>query len=338
MGEAETGLRKQVGPSITIAVVIATVALIPAVWLGATRLSRARAVQRAGRRHPPRSEQWVRANNLAARINVAGNAYAGHERYDSALSCYRDVLRIAAKYDLPDRAAASYLDIGGVYVHLDEPESAKLYYHRSDSVLRAIGKPSLRGGSTLNEGTYRFSMLGDLDSAEKLLKSGLLTSRRNGNQWDEALAVQNLGSLHGAREQYDSAAYYFRLALDLARHLKDLNGEAEALDDLGLVWANRGRLDSALPFFVQAVEVAHNAGSTGAEARALADAGACRYRLGDAVLAEENLKQALEMYKSLGDGPGVGLCKFYLESARDARRWLKPSGPPGNARLHGQGP
>jgi tetratricopeptide (TPR) repeat protein len=318
---AKTSLTRPVKPVLAVVAALAVVVAVSALLVRTNVFGRWAAARGTHRHRLDHGEQWTRANNLATALNVAGNAYARRGHYDSALSCYRDALRLAGKYDLKHRAAASYLDIGSVYTELHEPESARAYCWKSDSVQRAMGKRSLRAGDDLNEGVLQFAVHGDLNSAERRLKIGLLRSRSSGRLNDEEVAVYDLGSIHGAREQYDSARYYYRLALALARRLKDRGREAEALDQLGLAWETAGRPDSALPYLQEAVTAARDAGSAVAEARALSDLGFCRFRTLDFELAKVNLELALGIYESLGNHQGAVVCQNYIELIRDNLRW-----------------
>ena len=170
-------MRRHVTPWVVIVAVAAAMVFFGGIWFvvgnrkADREFSRPGSV-RIGRRVPP-----GRSNSLCRRLNMAGNSYAIRGMFDSALTCYREVLRISQEDGLNDRMAAAYTNISNVFGDLQKPESARFYMNAAMALDRLSRKPGKVMNSLLEQGTYRFSVLGDYDSAIVLLEKALAESQ-----------------------------------------------------------------------------------------------------------------------------------------------------------------
>jgi tetratricopeptide (TPR) repeat protein len=267
------------------------------------------------------AKEIARANELCRNLNIAGNSYARAGMFDSALVCYREALRIAEKYSLTERMAASYQDISNLFDLLNEKESTEFYLKRAVALRRLSRKKGDQLVDLLEQGTFRFRNLGDLDSGKVLLEKALKEARAAGNYHTEAVALNNLGLLHTTLENYDSATALFQAAVTASHHIRDWSTEAGALHNIANIYILRDQTAQALPWLFKAMEAAHNGELFADEASALRDAALLRMEKGQFKLARVHLQKAQELYQKIGDYQGVAECRFYLDLLADIERF-----------------
>ena len=120
---------------------------------------------------------------------------------------------------------------------------------------------------------------GDLDSAEAQVRSALKTDPKSAD------AYTLLALIAGQRGQRDQAGNYYAKAVQLAP------GDGDALNNYGAWMCANGRAAESLAQFSAALQDPAYA----TPAAALGNAGACALRAGQAGLAEENLRRALQI-------------------------------------------
>jgi len=254
---------------------------------------------------------FERINNLCWELNLAGNRYAQAGMFDSALTCYREALRIAEKYALSERMAASYLDISHVYDYLNQPESTEFYLRKANALYRITRKKGGKLATLLEEGTFRFQNLGDIDSGKVLLEKALAEARRTANLWTECVALHNLGRVQITLDNYDSAISLFKAAAEVSNRCQDRPTETGSYLNLAYIYCKRHKLDEALDYLIKAMRVAHDAELIADEACALLNAGIIRMEKKQFKLARMHLERAQELYQKINDEEGVDECRFY---------------------------
>ncbi len=317
--EEPAGVRRQVKPWVAIVAIAAALVFFGGMWLvvGIGRLDRefgpARRTAKAGTLD-------VRANDLAMKLNLAGNSYYKAGMCDSAMACYREALRVAEKAGNTRRMAASYHDIGNIFDYENLPESARFYRNAEIALNRAAGIWTRLSDDLIDDGLYRFRSLGDVDSGRVLLEKGLARCRQVGDRRREALALYGLASLHATVRQYDSAQVLFESCAAVSHEQNDRSTESGALHSLGLIYLRHDRLDDAKPWLLRAIEVAHSGRVVDEEASALFDIACIRAEQGDRELARANAEQAFKLYEQAADNGGMNACRNLLAELEDAAR------------------
>jgi tetratricopeptide (TPR) repeat protein len=313
--------RREVKPWVVFAAVGAAVVIFAGIWLVVGNRKLDRQFGAVGRPKASHGKEWNRANTLCRRLNMAGNSYAVAGMYDSALSCYREALRIAEKQANTERMAASYQNISNVFDYKHLPESVRFYMNAAIALNRLSRRPNRAVGDLFEEGTFRFNSLGDVDSGKVLLEKALVESRKRGNRWTEAAALNNLGLLQATLKRYDSARVLFESCAAVGRVIKDRATEAGAFHNLALLYMRRDRLDAARPWLLKTIEVAHAGELVGEEASALFDMALIRAEDGEYEIAQLNVEQAMKLFERAGDNGGVNRCRYFLDELIEAQRW-----------------
>lgn len=319
MGES-TGMTRHVKPWVAIVATAAAFVIFGGVWFVVSN----RRVDRefgASRKSARTDDTYLRANKLAMQLNLAGNSYATTGMYDSALTCYREALRIAEKAGITRRMAASYANISNVFQSKYMPESARFYTDAAIALNRVSHTPNRTIGGLVDQGTFMYSTVGNLDSGRVLLEKGLAECLERHDRGGAEIALYNLGSLYATQRDYDSAQVLYESCAAVSRSISDQSVEAGALHSLAQIYLCHDRLDDAKSWLLKTIEVAHSGGIVDAEAGALYDLSVIRADQGDCELAQVNVEAALKLYELMADNDGVGRCRSLREAlTQDQRR------------------
>jgi len=297
-------------------VVFAVVGLV----LGTARLNREYGTGKL----PPgahRKTGGSRANSLCLRLNMAGNAYATKGMYDSALNCYREALRIGQEEGLSDRMSAAYSNISNIFDYLHMPESVRFYMNAAMALNRLSSKPHKSIGGLLEQGTYLFNTLGEIDSGKALLERGLAEAESKGDSWGMSMALTNLGLIQATLKHYDSARALAERSAAVCHNLKDYSGEAGAYYNIARTYMRRDRLNDAKKWLLKSAEAAHAGEVIGAEASALYDLALIRADQDEYELAQVSAEQSLKLYERAGDRYGAARSRYLVDELIDAQRW-----------------
>jgi tetratricopeptide (TPR) repeat protein len=318
-------IQRPLRPWVVFVVVGAAIVVFVGVWLVVAnrRLDREFSGSRKGEHR--RSKEWVKTNSMCRRLNMAGNDYSQRGMYDSALSCYREVLRVAQEEGLGDRMAAAYYNISCVFDCREMPESARFYMSAATALSKLNHKESRVLNTWYEQGTYQFSVLGDCDSGRVLLEQALAQSRVRGDHHTEAMSLNNLGLIQATLEHYDSARVLMESCAAVSHAHRDAELEAGALHGLARLQLRRDKLEPARKFLLRAAEVAHVGGLVGAEADILFDLALVRADQDQYELAQVNAEQARKLYEQAGDQSGTARSRYLIGELIDAQRWKRRS-------------
>ena len=318
MGEP-VGAKRRVKPWVAVVVIVAALVVFSAVALivGIWRLDREFG---PARKAAATSHADVRANDLAMKLNIAGNSYIAAGMHESALVCYREALRIAEKGGATQRMVASYQNMSNIFDAKDMPESAHYYGNLATALNRSLRRPRLMRRSLIEQGAFRTRQLGDFDSGRVLLEKGREQARMVGDRRSEAMALNCLASVQGMLRHYDSAQVLYESCVAASRTAKDPVTETWAPHSLALTWLRRDRLDDAKRWLLEAVESAHEGGVVGEEASALLELACIRAEQGAIELARVNAEQALKLYEQAADNGGMNACRSLLAELEDSER------------------
>jgi tetratricopeptide (TPR) repeat protein len=324
MGES-TSAKRQVKPWVIAVVLASAVVVFGGIWYVVSLRKMDREFVRPDGHAVRHGKAWTRANGLCRRLNMVGNRYAIRGMYDSALTCYREVLRVAQEEGLADRMAAAYNNISNVFDYLCMPESVRFYMNAASALDQLSRKPGKVMNSLFEQGTFQLSALGNYDSATVLLEKALAESQTKGDTIGMAAALCNLGTVQMARKHYDSAEVLLEGCAQMSRVVKDAASEAMAFNNLAMLSLKRDRPQEAKSWLLKAVEAAHAADVIGQEAPALFYLALIRAGEGDYELAQINVEQALRLYERAGDRDGTRRCRDYRDELVNAQRWRERS-------------
>ena len=160
--------------------------------------------------------------------------------YRLAQHYYLKALLICEKMEQPDYLSAIYMNIGSIYHYLNQNETAQEYYMKSYEICQDTTSIIL----LLNNLGATELLSGKTENALAHINLGLEISKRHDNAYLYSL-LNNLASWYEYVKKYDSAFYYYRLALYHSRINQAIKSEATNLTALGKLYFEVKKTDSA---------------------------------------------------------------------------------------------
>lgn len=219
-------------------------------------------------------------------IIINGYGFIFHQRqlYDSAVNCYLQAARIFEKNNNYRKLFFSYSNLSSVYDLLEDLDKTAHYARAAYAVAVKAHDPNilLRGYIIL---ANAYADMGLPDSLESIARRGLLLAQQEKQPFAIAKLQQILGVYyHDKQKDYDSAIYYFTLALDPLIALNSQYDVALVLQNIGSAYRLKNDLINALHYSKRATELA----------RSLDLYQVMHYSLADLVKAEEKLGHSTE--------------------------------------------
>ncbi len=135
-----------------------------------------------------------------------------------------------------------------------------------------------------------------------------------GDKDDEAIVLNDLGSLARDTGDAQTALDYYRKARTIFASLGDREGEIEAITGIGAALTDLGEYRQLPSLYAQKLRLAKQAGNQVLEASALMNLAGIYQRNRDYAKVEETYRQALEKYHAVGHAYGEGDALIRLAS------------------------
>jgi predicted ATPase/DNA-binding SARP family transcriptional activator len=222
------------------------------------------------------------------------------------LDAERDNIRAALTWALHAGEAEVGLRIGSALWRFWQMRSYEQEGSERLEELLALGAglPSTRARAQTMIGNLSL-VLGDLETARRMLEASLRVHRREGDDRMVAYAVGLLGTVALNRGETDSALALSREALDAARRAAYSFVESAALWQIGACLAARGELDDAERTLEEAVSLERKLGNTRSVGLWLKTLAGLEIMRGDHARAWRLFDESLAIHRSLDDKWGV---------------------------------
>jgi tetratricopeptide (TPR) repeat protein len=225
-----------------------------------------------------------------------------HERlgdYRLAMACLDNAL--AGYRRIGDRhgQAVQLVNIGALHRRLGHYPEAAEHERQAATLFAELGDLRLEGYALGNLGAVE-SLRGNHVEALAHLTNALDHCRRSGDRGGEASALGTMGAVYGRLTRYAEALDHLHRALTLSRETGDRSVETETLNTLGEALHAMRQPESALDRHRAARALAEQTGDRYEHARALDGLATALHSVGELVAAEQQWRQALEIYRSLG--------------------------------------
>lgn len=221
----------------------------------------------------------------------------------------------------------------------------------------STGRRTLKGRLQLRLGRL-FSLLGQPETAEPLLRDGLSIARDGGDRtetasglnWlglhllvgsdpqaaraplEEAMTIRreigdrqgmavsldNLGHLELIQENLESSHKLYQQSLAIRREIGDKHRIAISLNSMGNVERKRGRLESSREYYEQSLDIKRELGNKRGMASTLNNLGITELCRGDLATSRERYKQSLAIERELGNKYGMAKSLNNLGNVEDS--------------------
>jgi transcriptional regulator with GAF, ATPase, and Fis domain len=250
---------------------------------------------------------------------------------DEAAGVCRE-LASASSLPAEDRARVRNT-LGKVYL-------ARGKYHEAERIFRDNLARARRGGLTrhaviarINAGVSRIRLL-HYSSAKKLLVEALREAVERGYYREEAIARENLATVHHMLRDYGEAMEHYRSAFALLRYLGNPEYLARIANNLGEIYIRFGDVDKASATRSFALRMGAEHPVSRVEAEGLLLEGRIHLMQGDSGSAAASFEQAARVFSGLDDRPHrvealVWQASACIELRRldEARALLAEAGP-----------
>jgi len=241
--------------------------------------------------------------DLASRIHLwhdLGSVFQLKGEFDSALTAFERMLRLAWVVASRTKAAVAFNKMGRVYRQKGELPLALEYLERGLELFEQAGDTRGIAGSLDDVGQVLW-LLARYDDALDRSAAALETRRRLGDRRAIAVSLVNIGNIERHRGLFDEAEACYQEALELRRALGDQAGIAECDNVLGVLAFQRGDIDGAHRIWEAALAEAERIGALPLQALLLSQLGEAARLNGQRGEARTRFDAALALARDLDD-------------------------------------
>ena len=156
----------------------------------------------------------------------------------------------------------------------------------------------------LNELSYLYQVVGQLDKAEKILQRALTWAGSQDRKW-MAVIYHMRGLICQARGDYDKALDYYERSRTIAEELGDRAQLSKSLHQIGMIHQERGDYDKALDYYERSRTIKEELGDRAGLSTSLHQIGNIHQKRGDYDKALDYYERARTIKEELGDRAGL---------------------------------
>ncbi len=241
--------------------------------------------------------------DLASRIHLwhdLGSVFQLKGEFDSALTAFERMLRLAWVVASRTKAAVAFNKMGRVYRQKGELPMALEYLERGLELFEQAGDTRGIAGS-LDDIGQALWLMARYDDALDRSAAALETRRRLGDRRAIAVSLVNIGNIERHRGLFDEAEACYREAHDLRRALGDQVGIAECDNVLGVLAFQRGDIAGAHKIWEAALAEAERIGALPLQALLLSQLGEAARLTAQRGEARTRFDAALALARDLDD-------------------------------------
>ncbi len=253
----------------------------------------------------------------ASLLNHLGRLYDSLGKYDQALTCYRQSLKI--RQDIGDKEGESVTlnNISFIYHIKGDYGTALRYLEQSLKIRQDIGDKEGEG-TTLNNISQIHKAQGDYGTALRYLEQSLQICQDIGDKSQEGATLNNISQIYHAQGDYGIALRYLEQSLKIRQDIGDKQGEGVTLNNLSLIYRAKGD-NAALRYLEQSLKICQDVGDKQGEGTALNNISQIYDAQGDYGVALRYLELSLKIRQDIGDKQGEGATLNNLSQIYDAQ-------------------
>ena len=186
--------------------------------------------------------------------NALGIMYMNRQRNDEARAAFERSIDLSIQGDKPDRAAATYQNIGLLERNVGNIEDALEFMTLAETTYREMDIQSLPGGLHNNMSGILIQN-GQFEEARERSEQAVEAFQFSGARLHESYALNRLADIHARLRNYDMAITTAERALAVRRELDDRYGVGSSFVTLSDISAQRGNFTKALQYAQQAYDI-----------------------------------------------------------------------------------
>lgn len=183
-----------------------------------------------------------------------GNLELNRKKYDNAGLAFRKALSIARANNLPFLEVNAGGNLGNVAMWEEHYDEAIDWFKIELQKSQAIGSVSSRGLALGNMG-WSYSVVGDFESAETVLKQAEKASGEAGRVGDRVYWLTVLGDVYSREGRFADAEEISNQALTLARSMDDKSTVTNCLNTMSEIGLATRRMDLAEKYNKEALAI-----------------------------------------------------------------------------------
>lgn len=241
-------------------------------------------------------------------FHTAGNCYYSLNRYDSALVCYRQSLRLARDNKLPYWVARNLNRMGNVYQLKSRSSRALSYYKSALKLNETLNDREEVARTLVNIGTV-YSLVGSYPEAVRYMLSALETYSALSSSEGVAWTSLSLARLFSRIEMLQKALQYGEQALRFYRRIDNRTGIILAQTNLANIYFRLGHYTLAREMAVKVLKANKVSGNMHAQAANYLLLGIIYFETGRYDSAAVSFSRSLKLKTMLNDS--LDLAKLY---------------------------
>jgi tetratricopeptide (TPR) repeat protein len=261
--------------------------------------------------------QGDRANEAAA-LNSLGVALAEVERFEDAISAFKEAVAIYREAGNRHREGMALDNLGMALREVQRFDEAISAHQDAVVIYRETGDHHGEGVALGNLGAA-LAGVRQFEEAITALQNAVVIYQEIGDRHSEGMTLNDLGVALVEVRRYEDAIIAGQIAAAICGEIGDYRGQGVALGNLGAGLAGMGQFGGAIAAFQDAVAIYREAGDRHREGMALDNLGvALRWvqRFDEAIRAHQD---AAAIYRETGDRHRESVALRNLESDRTAQ-------------------
>jgi len=233
-------------------------------------------------------------------LNAKGFAYNQKAKFDSALICFEEGMKISRELNDSSGIAAAYDNISIVDIHFGDNEKALNYRKKANEIYQIL-KDSMSLASGYNWIGNIYKERGDYELAlEYYLKSLKIYNKKN-DQKNLCFPLMNISSVYRYLKQYDKAKEFAFEAIKASRNSGKQENVAMAFYRLALIFSLENKMDSSINYLKEALIILDNTPNPYFRHLVNLELGRNNLQLGKTTTAIHDFNVALAAAQQIGD-------------------------------------
>ncbi len=230
---------------------------------------------------------------------LKGKIYYHLNKKDSALICFKNVLRYPKKLNDREKEVKTYNYIGLIFLGSGQYKDAVENFRKSINKSKEYNL-KYREAAALNNLSLVYDELALYENSIKTLSKSLSIFHKLNDTLSIIKTFNNLGLLYNELKDYKSAEEYFLKTLALSNKFHDTEMKASAYINLGYLYTELNKNNKAVEYLKKALPLIKLSDNIEKIVDNYIFLGDAYFNLRKYDKAEENYKKAYELYKKTG--------------------------------------